>query len=42
LSIIVATDVSGNPWSLLAVATIHGDASGHRAMENLCQLYYNR
>ena len=29
------------PWSLLAVATIHGDAAGQRAMESLCRLYYD-
>jgi DNA-directed RNA polymerase specialized sigma24 family protein len=28
------------PWSLLAVATIHGDDAGQRAMESLCRLYY--
>jgi RNA polymerase sigma-70 factor (ECF subfamily) len=27
-------------WSLLAVATLHGDAEGRRAMEGLCERYY--
>jgi RNA polymerase sigma-70 factor (ECF subfamily) len=27
-------------WSLLAVATLHGDVDGRRAMESLCERYY--